>query len=111
MRSLALLLLLIWLPLQGVAAIAMPFCGHQQVPAGAAGGHDGDHHEHASADHAVPPGNCDDCGVCQLACAPAMPSQSSLPAMSAATQRATFVRGMPPPFVPDPLQRPPLARA
>jgi hypothetical protein len=110
MRSLALLLLLVWLPLQGVAAAAMPFCEHQQAPAGAADRHDGHPQDHRSADHGVPAGNCDDCGVCQLACAPAMPSQSTVPAMSAATQRAAFECGTPPPFVPDRLHRPPLAR-
>jgi hypothetical protein len=112
MRSLALLLLLIWLPFQGVAAAAMPFCKHQQVPAGLADQHAG-HHDpgHEMADHGAAPGGCDDCGVCQLACAPAVPSQSTLAAITPDTEHVAFECGALPPFVPDLLHPPPLAPA
>ncbi|MCW5620750.1 MAG: hypothetical protein KIS79_06575 [Burkholderiales bacterium] len=78
---LILVLLSAWLPLQPVAALAMPFCDHgqqnEQVHSGAA--HAGAHH--ASHDHDYDHGDeqtrgakvlpgCNDCGPCHLACAP-----------------------------------------
>jgi hypothetical protein len=113
MRPLAILLLLIWLPLQGVAAAAVPFCDHQPPPAAGPADQHAGHHDagHGTPDHTALSGACDDCGVCHLACAPAVPSQTTLPGMCAATQHAVFESGTPPPFVPDLLQRPPLARA
>jgi hypothetical protein len=111
MRSLAMVLLLIWLPLQGVAAAVMPFCDHQQAPVGS-GDHHTDHHlaGHGPLDHSAASGTCDDCGVCHLACAPTVPSQATLPAVFLSAQRAAFECGAPPAFIPDLPQRPPLPR-
>ncbi len=95
-KSILALALILWLSLQGIASVAMPFCRHAErtdVSAAlgpdahaaadhAAGVHDGSAaHHHASGDashgsgHASDHGSklsCNDCGTCQLACAPAM---------------------------------------
>ena len=114
-------LLFVWLTLQGIAAVAMPFCrgssdagqaaaalstDHQGHHAhGAAAGHD--QHEHdlpASAMH-----SCADCGVCHLACAPVVPTTITLlsPAPpSAAPHSSERSDGL---FIPDQPQPPPNA--
>ena len=84
LRNLFLLLIALWLPIQSVAAYAMPFCSHGDTGHAAiahevrqvATGHDETQHDHAG--HAAQQdeqgsagawANCDQCGVCQLACA------------------------------------------
>jgi len=82
----------LWLPLQGYGAVAMPFCEHGpampdssaavSVHVGAQNGHhqghtgvphdEADHHS-ASSDNSTDKHaglGCNDCGACQLACAP-----------------------------------------
>ena len=94
-KSILALALILWLPLQGIASVAMPFCRHaERTDVSAALGPDahaadhatGAHREgsprhHAGSDgsHAAghasdhgPKLSCNDCGTCQLACAPAM---------------------------------------
>jgi hypothetical protein len=79
-RRLVVLLLLLWLPLQGLAALTMPFCRHaldsdllHSVQEAAPAGHS--HHEHgapAPVSHGVDHAGslaCNDCGACHLACA------------------------------------------
>ena len=109
MRRLVLILVMLWLPLQGMAAVVMPFC-KQAHPAAA--GH-ADHHAHQAQDqHRLPASHaCDDCGVCHLACAPAVPSEAALSLAPPATEHATFEPRGQPRFIPDQPQRPPLARA
>jgi hypothetical protein len=94
-RTLIVLLMSLWLPLQGVAAIVMPFCKHS-LDAGAQTLHAGhtvshtvaddhagsDHTQHAA--HAPDPATaslqpCDDCGHCQLSAASTLPA-AELPA-------------------------------
>jgi hypothetical protein len=74
-RRLVLCLLIAWLPVQGLAAVAMPFCKHMQdgsgshriMPAG------NDHHQHGGhgeeLDHHAGFAGiaCDDCSACHLA--------------------------------------------
>jgi hypothetical protein len=89
-RSILSVLIALWLPLQGYGAVAMPFCEHgPSMPDSTAAvfahaaAHDGDkghvgmpNHDHAanhdadnfSGTHAGL--GCNDCGACQLACAP-----------------------------------------
>ena len=92
-RSILSVLIALWLPLQGYGAVAMPFCEHgpampdssTAVTAhmGTQDGHPGNtgvpHHEHeadpqsASSDNSTDKHaslGCNDCGACQLACAP-----------------------------------------
>ena len=87
LRPIVVLLLLLWLPLQPLAAVAMPFCQHSESTtfagdesAAAAGeqlGHHagpsgGGHKHHADAEDSAFSLQCNDCGPCHLACAPAI---------------------------------------
>jgi hypothetical protein len=109
MRRLVLILVLLWLPLQGVAAVLMPFCEQAQP---AAAGHAG-HHEHQAADQHQPPAphGCDECGVCHLACAPGMPGAAGLLLGWTANGHTGSAPQAPPQFIPDQPHRPPLAHA
>jgi hypothetical protein len=126
--------MILWLPLQGFAALAMPFCKHgfhlsapahmtaeAQVHAGPQHAHHGeqsssDSHQHHAAhagthDHDGPPSGlaCNDCGVCHLACSPAAPT-SPCTVETVGTQSFTpFSATLPPLFVPKQRHRPPLA--
>ncbi len=114
----------LWLPLQGVAAIVMPFCKHS-LDAGAQTlhvGHDMSHavaDDHAGGDHALhaahaddsslaPLQPCDDCGHCHLSAASTLPV-AGLPASPSRT--AILPAGLEPVIagvVPALLNRPPL---
>lgn len=87
----------LWLPLQGVAAVVMPFCQHSlaagqgenasmldhttmhaaPIEHGESMGH-GAHQSQASQQHGGDTQNllsaCDDCGHCNLSCASTLPS-------------------------------------
>jgi ferredoxin len=126
--------MILWLPLQGYAALTMPFCKHgfrarasehmtagslmqagaQHVHYGAQSApeshqqhaaHAGMHHPHDSAGGLA----CNDCGVCHLACSPAALSSPSaiepIGTQSFWQSSPTF----PPPFVPEQRTPPPLA--
>jgi hypothetical protein len=109
MRRLVLILVVLWLPLQGMAAVVMPFCKQAQP---AAAGHAPPHEHQAGKQHQPPVlHGCDDCGVCHLACAPGVPSEVALTLELTATGPARFKAQAPPRFVPDQPRRPPLARA
>ncbi len=84
LRNLFLLLIALWLPIQSVVAYAMPFCAHgeggqvamAQEMRHATMAHGESQHDHvvnaAPQDEQGPIGawaNCDQCGVCHLACA------------------------------------------
>lgn len=130
-KNLIIAFIALWLPLQGYGAVAMPFCVHGpampdssavvSAHVGAQDGHQGHpgvpHHEH-EADHQSASSHnstdkhanlgCNDCGVCQLACAPLI--------VSTVTHLATLGSPVydPPPVAslisisPEQLQRPPL---
>jgi len=87
-RAIVLSFVLLWLPVQGLAAVAMPFCQHalghsaavQTSGADNDHQHHGQHHHHdkhsSNADHSrdLPTGlSCNDCGSCHLACSPVVP--------------------------------------
>ena len=117
-------LLLLWLPLQGVAALTLPFCRHA-LDAGAeqasVGPADAEHAHHAH-DHGTPavqsrPDNhqgglsCNDCGACQLACAAVMLPAPVLGTLAAVPGRLHAAPPLAPPaFVPDQPYPPPLIR-
>ena len=85
-RTFVLSVVVLWLPVQGFAAIAMPFCQHALGHSSAAqtNGTHGDHNQH-NHHHEKASGNsdqsngppiglsCNDCGSCHLACAPVVP--------------------------------------
>lgn len=113
-RMLPLLITALWLPLQAVAAIAMPFCRHaaeQVVPLDAAvaeahcHGHGGDDAPPASA---AADQDCDGCELCHLASAgymlPAMATAESLPSARDFAARPFLAS---PSHIPEPPQHPP----
>jgi hypothetical protein len=130
-RTLVSLLMIFWLPVQGYAAIAMPFCqhalhgapvGHISVAAAQGVGHGNipDHAHHSavsSSERVSPAGNhqhspaidCNDCGVCHLACSLAMVSVRYEPAAPQRERFALISPAVPPLFVPEQPKRPPLA--
>lgn len=94
-RILVSLLMMLWLPLNGYAAVVMPFCQHGGAGMIADGsmpsenhagkthqGHVGSHAEHGVG-HSVPADDagsklaCNDCGVCHLACSPLLMSEAA----------------------------------
>lgn len=82
-RRLLAVLLLLWMPLQGIAAVTMPFCAHAlsghagAIEAAGAADHGAQRSEHSAHHHSDEPHDglaCNDCGACNLACAPAIPA-------------------------------------
>jgi len=120
--------MVLWLPLQGFAAVAMPFCKHAMhgmASIGAGNGHAGQqtvaqhaHHRPGITTDGATPGthhqgsvglDCNDCGACHLACAPAvLPAQRDLVAMGG-KHYTPVSPSIPPLFVPEQHKRPPLA--
>jgi len=113
MRKFILLCLLLWLPLQGYAATLMPFCSHAQqhqmnqehlhvLPDT---DHVQQHHAPSSdANHA-----CDDCSLCHMCGALALPSLTS---DLQAVQNQVYglqIQLAYTPHYPEQPQRPPLA--
>jgi len=127
MRSLVAFFLLLWLPLQAVAAVTMPFCahaGHSHESAAAAMSdveeHDiafhrdrqgplDSHHQH-EPDSGSQVMNCNECGACHLACSPAAPATAVILAHTSLRQ-SYFLHtpARPALFVPEQRKRPPLA--
>ena len=123
------LALVLWLPVQGIASVAMPFCRHAEgadvappdapraadhAPAVHVG--DSEHcHPSADGEHDSRAGDhsfsfsCNDCGACHLACAPAMTSALwDALALPATSQRIAVDPSSPLTFVPEQPKRPPL---
>lgn len=126
-KSLVVVLIALWLPLQGYGAVAMPFCKHSGSDAGAASaGHDGHHsgHDAAPAHHHGDgigsqggPGvadsqgaglACNDCGACHLACSPLLFSPSPAFTTTGSTVFDPQPLRSPLSFTPEQPQRPPL---
>ena len=116
LRKFILGFLLLWLPLQGFAATAMPFCRHNHNPQAAM--QIGMHHDHQGDncchEHGAPSSSsqtqCDDCGYCHLGGAPAL-----LPTLFGFNDTAGFsfkfvFDSYLSHFFPEQPQRPPLAR-
>ncbi|HTS53006.1 MAG TPA: hypothetical protein VMH26_07015 [Burkholderiales bacterium] len=132
-RSVLSVLMILWLPLQGLAAHTMPFCkhGHRTPPArvtGPANVHPAAQQVHRDVvsnphsqphpaaragthRHGGPSGDlaCDDCDVCELACSPAAPASPNAVEPAGAQAFTRFSPTLPPLFVPEQRNRPPLA--
>jgi hypothetical protein len=97
-----------WLPVQAIAAIAMPYCRHgeaQRAPQAAVAGHCAEHGAAAGAEHGMA---CDDCGLCHLAGACFMPAVDRTGATLPASQVfSAWVAPAPSSTVPEPPQHPP----
>ncbi len=127
-------LMILWLPLQGFAAVAMPFCTHGSHVSLSAQhiGHPLAHTEtrhfhglargasdshlyqtvHANTPrHDGPPSGlaCNDCGMCHLACSPVAPSWLNAIERMYVECFAQFSPALPPTFVPEQLTPPPLS--
>ena len=126
-RSILSVLIALWLPLQGYAAVAMPFCQHSMAAASAHSGnpdHSVAHPGHGTAAHGDQAADhsghsntvtdkgstlaCNNCGACHLACSPLL---LSAPVVFAVAETAVFETKFLQSFLsfsPEQLQRPPL---
>jgi hypothetical protein len=127
--------MILWLPLQGYAAVAMPFCKHgfhaaaservnaqslvhvgtQHVrhDAQSTSGSHRQHVAHTAGTH-HPDGSsgglaCHDCGVCHLACSPVAATSRNATEAVGAQSFVPFSPTLPPLFVPEQRTPPPLA--
>jgi polyferredoxin len=115
-KSFVCILIALWLPLQGYAAVAMPSCQHGDTqgaaqPMGHAqheDGHAGMQHGATGTDAASDLA-CTNCGTCQLACAPAITGIHSLSLLIAGTVFEAACSAAPIVFFPELPQRPPLS--
>ncbi|RLJ68510.1 hypothetical protein [Sulfurisoma sediminicola] len=113
-RLLPLLITALWLPLQAVAAIAMPYCRHaaEQVVALDASASEAHCRGHAGNDApsagAAADQDCDGCELCHLASAgymlPAVAMAGHLPPARDFEARPVLAS---PSFIPEPPQHPP----
>lgn len=125
------MLIALWLPLQGYGAVAMPFCEHGpampdssvavSAHAGTQDGHHG-HHGVPHRDHEGDPQSassdnstdkhadlgCNDCGACQLACAPLIVSTVTHFASTGSPVYVPLPIASLTSISPEQLQRPPL---
>lgn len=107
------ILVTLWLPLQGLAAAAMPFCAHALTGHGKASHH---HHEGdsgagaaAHAGHSDEGLQCNDCGPCHLACAPMMAIAVGCPLVTLSFHFSPLLQTLPSGFVLEQPNPPPLA--
>ena len=134
-RSILSVAIVLWLPLQGYAAVAMPFCQHNMA-ANSAHTHNGtaDHSQHhhdghsghmaqtdapndrAGISHTSHVGSddtgglrCNNCGACHLACAPAIVAIVSVPLLITGSVLESALADSPQFFYPEQPQRPPLS--
>lgn len=114
LRNFILGFLLLWLPLQGLAAAGMSYCRHDHTPPAVQAGMSGHHGDHdcchdqdsPSASHQTP---CDDCGYCHLAGAPALLTTPVGLGYDASFSFKFVFDTHFPLFYPEQPQRPPLA--
>lgn len=116
-RLLPLLFTALWLPLQAVAAIAMPFCRHAAEQAAQIEASAPEAHCHGHAGNDAPPAaasahssqDCDGCELCHLASAgymlPAVVTAESLPPARDFEARPILAS---PSQIPEPLLHPPI---
>lgn len=112
-RRLIALLLMLWFPLQGWAAVVMPLCAHGSSHAAlevVAAADMGEHcQHHAPAEPAdTTAAQCDHCAACHLAHTPALSPQPLLMACDAPIQRAESGLVFYYLIFPEQPQRPPL---
>jgi hypothetical protein len=113
-------LLMLWLPVQAVAAVAMPFCPHGGAADAGASSHEHHHpdsstpaSEHHGSRHSNPDTaagglqQCNNCGACNLACAPAVPASEVALSEVRVTVQPVFLATSFELFIPDQPQPPP----
>lgn len=118
-RKSIVLLLLLWLPLQGFAASGMAGCRHEQMQPEhhmMQGMHGCCHEQMQTAEHSSQPdqhqhhhgANCDDCGYCHLSSFTAIPAVAAVFAAAPVTRFTSFDIVHPASHIPEQPQRPPL---
>lgn len=111
LRAFVLLLAALWLPLQTLAAMAMPLCRHAieqpaEVVASPCHEHESEHGQ--AADASGSGATCDNCELCHLACAGFMPSAPLSGAAAASGSGYLLPVGVvPPSHVGEPPHHPP----
>lgn len=114
-------LLMLWLPLQAIAAVSMPFCLHGGMAGVAQTSVHGHHHhedstpgpghnERQPSDQHSAAGDlqqCNNCGACNLACAAAVPVSPPVLAAIAIAAPPYFSADSLGLFIPDQPQPPP----
>jgi len=113
------LLMALWLPFQGVVAVAMPFCqdmadGHSD--SAPSHQHHGEHHGDAAGAVGSPddgnqnfPLECNDCGPCHLACAPVLGVAAGIIVLPISQHLCALPQAAPPARTLDQPHPPPLA--
>jgi 7-cyano-7-deazaguanine synthase in queuosine biosynthesis len=102
----------LWLPVQTIAAIAMPLCRHAQEQGAAAVATEQAESHHCHEAPATDPvkhdARCDNCEICHLACAGFMPSAPlTTSPMPVATRYELPAIVAPPSHIGEPPQHPP----
>lgn len=112
-RLLPILFTALWLPLQAVAALTMPFCTHGPVSGEASALASLEHpcHEQGQAEGGAAQQDgfaCDQCGFCHLACAGMAPAPlvAAVP-LPVGDRYARVAAAFPPDHIPELLQPPP----
>jgi hypothetical protein len=118
-RSAVVAFVTLWLPLQGFAAVAMPFCTHAVHVIAAPVDSQASEHDHRDHTHGAAHGagwldsdarlTCNDCGACHLACAPMLSGSVWLGADAASFDFRSLPTQSPRVFTPDQPNPPPLA--
>jgi hypothetical protein len=112
LAMLILALLIGWLPLQPMAALAMPFCQHGTQPSAMEHDHASVHHAGHEPQHTDGQAGhlaCSDCGACHLACAPVLTVSLTLSAHVPARRFDLSPPLVPAAFAPEQPHPPPLA--
>jgi hypothetical protein len=118
-RRIITILLMLWFPVQGWAAVAMPMCLHESSPntrmdgadspSAVADGPDGHCNHHAPEAPAQSTAQCDDCAACHLAHTPTLTPPPPVLQCAAPAQRAESGLIFYYQLFPEQPQRPPLS--
>ncbi|MHB1429416.1 MAG: hypothetical protein ACYC5U_05270 [Rhodocyclaceae bacterium] len=103
LKSLFLILLALWLPLQAAAAVTMPFCRHAPEPAAAEAAHCHEQVANAAASDI----DCDNCGLCHLASAGFLLAPTDTFPLHAASIQVPKLTTASASHIPEPPQQPP----
>lgn len=110
LKSLFLILIALWLPLQAAAAVTMPFCRHALEQAATHEAAQAATHCHDPMEAAAPAASdvdCDNCQMCHLATAGYLLSaRETLPSLATSILVATF-KPVSASHIPEPPQQPP----
>ena len=104
LKSLLLILIALWLPIQAAAAVTMPFCRHAPEPVAAAATHC---HEQLVEPVAAGDIDCDNCSMCHLASAGFLLAPTDASPPHAASIQVPKLQAASASHIPEPPQQPP----